>query len=129
MDENGRAMRPAYVMRRTFLAALVLAGAMAGCGLGRTGVLDLSWTAPATNADGSPTTDIASYRVYYGTAPNPCPGGPYVTVPASSSQTVTTRLTGLSVSEVYYVMVIAVSSSGAQSSCSVAASSRARKPD
>ena len=125
-------MRPAYVLRRTFLAALVLAGAMAGCGVGRSGVLDLSWKAPAANADGSPTADVASYRVYYGTAPNPCPGGTYVTVaspPASSGQPVTTRLTRLSVGEVYYVAVTAVSSSGAQSPCSAAASNRARKPD
>ena len=125
-------MRPARVMRRTFLAALVLAGAMAGCGVGRSGVLDSSWTAPAANADGSPTADIASYRVYYGTTPNPCPGGTYVTVaspPGSSGQTVTTRLTRLSVGEVYYVAVTAVSSSGVQSDCSAVASKRARKPD
>jgi hypothetical protein len=125
-------MRPAYVMRWTFLAALVLAGAMAGCGVGRSGVLDLSWTAPAANADGSPPADIASYRVYYGTTPNPCPGGTYVTVaspPGSAGQTVTTRLTRLSVGEVYFVAVTAVSSIGAQSGCSAGASTRARKPD
>ena len=125
-------MRPAHVMRRTFLAALVLAGAMAGCGVGRSGVLDLSWTAPAANADGNPTADIAFYRVFYGTTPNPCPVGTFVTVPsppAGSGQTVTTRLTKLSVGEVYYVAVTAVSSSGAQSGCSAAASNRARKPD
>ena len=125
-------MRPAYVLRRTFLAALVLAGAMAGCGAGRSGVLDLSWTAPPAIADGGPTTDVTSYRVYYGTTPYPCPGGTYVTVaapPGSSGQTVTTRLTRLSVGEVYYVAVAAVSSSGAQSDCSVTASNRARPPD
>ena len=125
-------MRPAHVMRRTFLAALVLAGAMAGCGVGRSGVLELSWTAPTANDDGSPTADIAFYRVFYGTTPNPCPAGTFVTVPsppAGSGQTVTTRLTKLSVGEVYYVAVTAVSSSGAQSGCSAAVSNPARKPD
>jgi hypothetical protein len=125
-------MQAAHVMRRTFLAALVLAGAMAGCGVGRSGVLDLSWTAPAANADGSPTADVAFYRVFYGSTPNPCPAGTFVTVPsppAGSGRTVTTRLTRLSVGEVYYVAVSAVSSSGAQSDCSAAASNRARNPD
>jgi hypothetical protein len=125
-------MRTALSVRRRFLAALVLAGAMAGCALGQGGVLDLSWTVPTANADGSPTADIASYRVFYGTTPNPCPVGTFVTVPsprAGSGQTVTTRLTRLTVGEVYYVAVTAVSSSGAQSDCSAAASNRARKPD
>jgi hypothetical protein len=125
-------MRAADIRRLRLLAALVLAGALAGCALGKSGVLDLSWTAPAANTDGSPAADIASYRVYYGTTPNPCPGGTYVTVPsppASSGQAMSTRLTKLSVGEVYYVAVTAVSSSGAQSGCSAAATNRARKPD
>jgi hypothetical protein len=29
----------------------------------------LSWSAPSTNADGSPLTDLAGYRIYYGTSP------------------------------------------------------------
>jgi hypothetical protein len=125
-------MRAAHMVRRRFLAAVVLAGAMAGCALGKGGVLDLSWTVPTANADGSPTADIAFYRVFYGTTPNPCPAGTFVTVPsrpAGSGQTVTARLTRLSVGEVYYVAVTAVSSSGAQSDCSAAASNPARKPD
>ena len=28
---------------------------------------ELSWTAPTENADGSPVTDLAGYRIYYGT--------------------------------------------------------------
>lgn len=31
--------------------------------------LTLSWTAPTENTDGSPLTDLAGYRIYYGTAP------------------------------------------------------------
>ena len=30
----------------------------------------LSWTKPATNADKTPITDLAGYRVYYGTSPH-----------------------------------------------------------
>src|SRR5947207_15271028 len=42
------------------------------------GILDASWTAPTTNTDGSPLTDLASYRVYYGTSGAPCPGGTFL---------------------------------------------------
>lgn len=33
------------------------------------GTCVLTWDAPQTNADGSPLTDLAKYRVYVGTAP------------------------------------------------------------
>jgi hypothetical protein len=125
------AMQVAHVARLGLLPAILLAGALVGCA-GRGGVLDLSWTPPTTNTDGSPAGDVAAYRVYYGTTPTPCPGGTYITVPAKlggSGQNVTTRLTRLAVGEVYYVAVTAVSSSGAQSGCSVAASNRARVAD
>jgi fibronectin type 3 domain-containing protein len=32
------------------------------------GTATLSWNAPTTNADGTPLTDLAGYKVYYGTA-------------------------------------------------------------
>jgi hypothetical protein len=125
------AMQAVHVVRLTLLPALVLGGALVGCA-GKGGVLDLSWTPPTANTDGSPAGDVAAYRVYYGTTPTPCPGGAYITVPAKpsgSGQNATTRLTGLAVGEVYYVAVTAVSSSGAQSGCSAAASNRARAAD
>lgn len=31
-----------------------------------TGVASLSWNPPATNSDGTPLTDLAGYKVYYG---------------------------------------------------------------
>jgi fibronectin type III domain protein len=122
----------AGVVRRRLVTALVISGVLAGCGAGRSGVLDLSWTAPTANVDGSPAADIVSYRVYYGTTPSPCPGGTFVTVPSppgTAGQNVTARLTKLNVGELYHVAVTAVSSSGAQSACSAAASNRARKPN
>jgi hypothetical protein len=33
-----------------------------------TGTATLSWTAPTQNEDGSPLTDLAGYRVYWGTS-------------------------------------------------------------
>jgi hypothetical protein len=125
------AMHAAHVVPLRFFPALVLAGLLVGCA-GKGGVLDLSWTPPTTNSDGSPAGDVAAYHVYYGKTATPCPGGTYVIVPAKpggAGQNMTTRLTGLAVGEVYYVAVTAVSSSGAQSGCSAAASNRARAAD
>ena len=39
-------------------------GGSVGSGQGKA---NLSWEAPTTNADGSTLTDLASYRIYYGT--------------------------------------------------------------
>src|SRR4029077_15605693 len=34
------------------------------------GTATLSWEAPTTNTDGAPLTDLAGYRIYYGTDAN-----------------------------------------------------------
>jgi hypothetical protein len=39
-------------------------GILAGCAA-REGVLLASWMPPTTNTDGSPLTDLASYRIYF----------------------------------------------------------------
>src|SRR5262249_26760802 len=44
------------------------------------GILDATWTAPTTNTDGSPLTDLASYLLYYGISTSPCPGASSVQV-------------------------------------------------
>jgi len=106
-----------------------------GCLLmrGSDGVLDASWTAPTTNADGSSLKDLASYRVYYSTTKTPCPGGRFLTVASSTAspaanQTVGVRLTGLTVGRLYYVAITTVNSRGGVSGCSIVASARARLP-
>ena len=97
------------------------------------GVLDASWTAPTTNADGSPLTNLESYRVYYSTTNPPCPNGPFLTVGSPTArpapgQKVSLRLTGLTMGQVYYVAVGAVNSRGEWSGCTPAVSARARRP-
>lgn len=111
--------RPAVV-----LAAMALAAA--GCASG--GVLDVSWSTPKTNADGSPRTDATSYVVYYSTKNQPCPGGTFVKVSPRqvSDQKVSVQLTGLKPGELYYVSVVAVNSHGVWSGCSDTMSARAR---
>ena len=95
------------------------------------GILDATWTAPRTNADGSALTDLASYRVYYGTQSAPCPGTTRAQVASptsspSANQTVTSRLTGLTAGTRYSVAVTAVDVAGNESVCSGVASAVAR---
>jgi hypothetical protein len=40
-----------------------------GAGETGAGTVVLAWDAPADNLDGTPLTDLAGYRVHYGTAP------------------------------------------------------------
>lgn len=57
----------------------VLVSAIAGCGGGvaetpaggggnATGTAALSWNAPTTNTNGTPLTNLAGYKIHYGTA-------------------------------------------------------------
>ena len=87
------------------------------------GILDVSWTAPTTNADGSPLTDLWAYAVYYGISHPPCPGISSFQVPSltpnpPAPELVTLRLTGLLSGTRYYVSVTAVDASGNESACS-----------
>src|SRR5215470_12277076 len=98
---------------------------------GTPGVLEASWGAPTMNTDGSPLTDLAFYRLYYGNAGTPCPGSAFVQIasPTSSPQsndTLTYTLTGLSIGTRYFVAVTAMDSSDIESGCSSVASAVAR---
>src|SRR3990172_2006199 len=97
------------------------------------GVLDATWNAPTTNVDGSPLTDLASYRVYFGTSNPPCPTSSFRQVASATAAptpgtVVTFGLTGLITGTVYFVQVTAVDTSGNESGCSGFASAVAR-PD
>src|SRR5438874_11168599 len=106
---------------------LILGGLLLIAIPGEAGILDASWTSPTTNSDGSPLTDLASYRVYYSTASSPCPGSSFFQVASPTSSpspntTVSFRLTGLSAGTLYNVSVTAVDTNGNESACSTAAS-------
>ncbi len=110
---------------------VVLGGVLLRAAPGGAGILDVSWIAPTTNSDGSPMTDLASYRVYYGASNPPCPGPSFFQVASStpsppSNQAVTFRLTALSSGTLYYVSVTAVDTSGNESACATPASAVAR---
>jgi hypothetical protein len=72
---------------RRSLSVLLISATLAGCGGGggssdtgqgttteapgpvaSSGSIRLGWDAPQVRADGSPLTDLAGYRIYYGTA-------------------------------------------------------------
>ncbi len=61
----------------------------------------LSWTAPTENADGSPVTDLAGYRIYYGT--NAADLTSKVVV--SGAQSTTYVLKGLTNARYYFAVV------------------------
>ena len=109
----------------------LLSGVLLGTSSSTAGILDATWTAPTTNTDGSPLTDLTSYVLYYGTSPSPCPGSSSVRVasPTSSpgpNQTTSFKLTGLTTGAPYNVAVTAVDAVGNQSACSSVASAVAR---
>src|SRR2546428_11318649 len=102
-----------------FRASVVAVGALfllLACPV-RAGVLDATWDAPTTNADGDPLTNPASHRVYYGTSDPPCPTSSFLTVPFVTSApapdtVVSVTLTGLVTEAAYFVQVTAVDAAG-----------------
>src|SRR5689334_159450 len=79
-------------------AGLVLAGVLATAAHVDAASVSLTWNAPTTNADGSPLTDLSSYRIYLGTSSPACPSSSFLTVGSPnttppSGQVVSTRVT------------------------------------
>jgi hypothetical protein len=65
-----------------------------------TGTITLSWTAPQTRADGTPLTDLAGYRIYYGTS-----SGLYTqSVTVNSASATTYTLANLAAGTYYLTM-------------------------
>jgi hypothetical protein len=72
----------------------------------------LTWQPPAANEDGSTLTDLAGYRVYWGTTP-----GTYSTSTQLNATSRTHTVTGLARGTWYFV-VTALNSQGVESSYS-----------
>jgi len=75
------------------------------------GSATLSWAAPTQNTDGSSLTDLAGYRVYYGTSADA------LTQVIDVSNVTTYVVNGLS-SGTYYFAVAAYSTAGTESALS-----------
>src|SRR2546425_9275874 len=118
-------------MRWRLALGLALGAVLLATNPASAGILDATWTAPTTNTDGSPLTDLASYRVYYGTGSAPCPGPSFFQVASSTSsppsnKTVSFRLTGLSTGTTYFVAITAVGTRGMEGVWSSVASAPPR---
>lgn len=70
----------------------------------------LSWTPPATNTDGSALTNLAGYRVSYGTSPTALTQTIQLATPGLSSYTISDLAPGT-----YYFAVRAYTSAGTES--------------
>jgi len=77
----------------------------------------LAWAVPSLNTDGTPLTDIAGYRVYYGSSPANLSNS--ANVPGAGA---TSFAVGGLAAGIYYFAVATVNASGAESSLSNAAS-------
>ena len=83
--------------------------------------VQLTWTAPATNVDGTPLTDLAGYLVYYGqTSGN-------LTLKADVGNQTTYLLSGLVGCQICYYAVTAYDTSGNESELSDGASATTLK--
>jgi len=108
------------------LCSLLLLIVLAGCGGGGAAPegggpqpavpSSLVWSAPASNTDGSPLTDLAGYKIYYGTEP-----GTY-TASLSVGNTTSISLAALSAAVpspgLYYLVVSAYDAEGNESAYS-----------
>lgn len=68
--------------------------------------VNLSWNAPTTNADGTPLTDLAGYKIYYGTS-----SGNY-SQKINVGNVTTYKVTNLTSDNTYYFAVTAYDKSG-----------------
>jgi uncharacterized protein YfaP (DUF2135 family) len=104
---------------------VVLVVVLAGCGGGggqsalpgsTNGAGMLVWDAPSSNTDGSPATDLAGYKIYYGTV-----SGNYtasIDVGNSTSIPLTTLSSSVPVSGLYYIAVTVYDTAGNESAYS-----------
>ena len=81
------------------------------------GSATLSWTAPTLNTDGSPLTDLAGYRIYYGTEP-----GFYQVTIQLDNPGLTTYVVEYLTPNTYYFVMTAINSIGIESRLSSEAS-------
>jgi len=70
----------------------------------------LSWAAPTENVDGSQLTDLAGYKIYWGTQPNEFTNSVTIDNPAVVTYVLENLVPGT-----YYFVATALNSEGAES--------------
>jgi hypothetical protein len=109
------------------LVGLILAGSIVATARVEAASMTVSWLAPTANADGTPLTDLAGFRIYIATSTPPCPSASFFTVPSPTTtpapgQTVSSIVTQLTAGTTYVTRVTAVDAQGNESACSASAS-------
>jgi hypothetical protein len=107
-------------LARCAVVGLLLAVIISACGGGSGtpvtsnevsfGSVTLSWTPPTLNTDGSPLTDLASYKIYYGNE-----SGDYHTTIQINNNGMTEYVVEHLMPNTYYFVMTAINSSGAES--------------
>jgi hypothetical protein len=75
------------------------------------GAITVSWTAPVRNADGTPLTDLAGYRIYWGTSKGDYPNSVTIDNPG-----ITTYVVDQLLPATYYFVIRAINKDGVESS-------------
>ena len=75
-----------------------------------TGSIEISWTPPSSNSDGSALTDLEGYRVYYGTSPSNLNSVINISSPGITSYLIENLNHGT-----YYFSISAIDTSGNES--------------
>jgi hypothetical protein len=127
-----RARSAARWRRWLSIAIASLIGVVTGGPAVNAGSLILNWSAPTTNADGTPLTDLSGYRVYLGTTPPTCPSGSFHSIASPTptpapSDSVASLIVGLAGGTTYFALVTAVDIVGNESTCSISTSGVARE--
>jgi len=101
-----------------FIAVLLVI--LAGCGGGSQAAVSggnsagvLMWDAPLSNTDGSPVTDLAGYKIYYGTVSGSYTGS--IDVGNKTSISLTTFSSSVPSRGLYYIAVTAYDTAGNES--------------
>jgi hypothetical protein len=63
-----KAVLPIVIVSLFILLSFFSCGGGGGGSISPSNSVTLTWDAPTTNADGTPLTDLAGYKVYYGTS-------------------------------------------------------------
>jgi trimeric autotransporter adhesin len=95
----------------TAMSGSISGTAMLTVATGSSGNATIFWDAPTTNADGTVLTDLAGYRIYYGTSPGDYPSNIDV-------GNVTTYVFSNLAAGTYYLVITAYDTSGNESSYS-----------
>jgi hypothetical protein len=85
---------------------------------GAAGSATIAWVPPTTNGDGSPLTDLAGYRIFYGTAQ----GSLNTRQDVAGAATASANVSNLTSGSTYYFVVRALNAAGIESADSNVAS-------